>query len=721
MDCGLACLRTVADYYGKKISIESLRKITHPGKQGVSLLGMAQAAEHIGFKTQGVQLTLGQLMKEAKLPAILHWQQSHFIVIIPNPTASKIRIADPAVGIMTYTKEEFCRHWISSKTENGQGIGIALLIEPTPAFYEDEYSDKKVEGIGWTYLYGYVRPYRAYFLQVLLAILLGSLLQLAAPFLARSIVDTGINTQDLSYVTLILVAQAMLLTGRMMIEFIRGRLLLHISTRINISILSGFWIKLMRLPLSYFDTRQTGDTLQRIGDHKRIESFLTGTALSATFSVFNLFLFSSVLLNYNSRIFFIFITGSLLYFLWIRFFLQYRRKLDHQRFEMSSQENNITMQLIHGMQEIKLQNAEHLHRWKWEHAQSRLFRLSFRALSITQYQQTGAIFINEGKNILITFLVAQLVIRGELTLGTMLAIQYIIGQLNSPVEQLISFMQTAQDAKISLERLNEIHRLEEEEQEGKPVITTLPADKSIHIKDLRFSYPGHKDDPVLRHINLSFAEGKTTAIVGASGSGKTTLLKLLLRFYHDYAGEIRLGGMELRSLGPRYWRQQCGAVMQDGFIFSDSIAGNIAPGEEMPDYGRLLYACRMANILSFVEGLPLGFNTKIGGEGTGISAGQRQRLLIARVVYKDPHYIFLDEATNSLDANNEKEILENLQDFLQHKTVVVVAHRLSTVRQADQIIVLHEGTNVESGTHEELTGLRSHYYQLVKNQLELGE
>lgn len=723
MDCGPTCLRMIAKHYGKNIRLEQLRRISGFSKEGVSLLGIADAGENIGFKTKGIQLSFKQLLTEAILPAIVHWKQNHFIVITPGADKRKIIVADPAKGIINYTKEEFCRHWISSKDEKGEDTGVALLLEPTPKFYEQsfnaaDYNSSSALDLGR--LFNYIKPYKRYLFQVMLALLLGSLIQLVFPFLTQSIVDTGINTQDLSYITIILLAQLMLFFGRTMIEFIRSRLLLHISTRINIAILSDFWIKLMRLPVSWFDTKQTGDTLQRIGDHKRIESFLTGTALSTIFSVFNLLIFSFVLLSYNQTIFFVFATGSFLYFLWIRFFLRYRRKLDFQRFEIASKENSITMQLIQGMQEIKLHNAEHLRRWEWENVQTRLFKLSFKSLSVSQYQQAGAFFINEGKNIFITFLVAQLVINGQLTLGAMLAIQYIIGQLNSPVEQLIGFMQSYQDAKISLERLNEIHQLEEEEPAGKPFNNILPVNKSIEITSLNYTYPGAGNEPVLRNINLYIPEGKTTAIVGVSGSGKTTLLKLLIRFYEEYRGEINIGRSPLRSIGPRFWRNQCGCVMQDGFIFSDSIAKNIAVNDESPDYQKLIHACKVANIISFIESLPLGFNTKIGAEGNGISAGQKQRLLIARAVYKNPHYIFFDEATNSLDANNEKEILENLQEFFKDKTVVVVAHRLSTVKNADNIIVLHEGEIAESGTHEELTGKRGRYFELVKNQLELG-
>jgi ATP-binding cassette subfamily B protein len=717
----------VAKHYGRTVNREALRQQAQISKEGVSMLGIAEAAEKIGFSTRGVTLTYGELIKEAKLPAILHWSQNHFIVII-TVNRREVRIADPGWGIITYSKEEFCRQWISTKDETtGEGLGVALLLEPMPAFYEQsdisestlrQSQDEKK--LGWGRLFSYLTLHKKYIAQVFMAMGIASLLQLVFPFLTQSIVDTGISTGDLPFIYLVLIAQLVLFFSRMIVEFIRSRLLLFISTHINASILSDFWIKLMKLPISFFDTKMTGDIIQRLGDHKRIESFLTGSTLSVLFSLVNLVLFSVILLLYNKTIFFIFATGSILYFFWIKLFLKFRRQMDFKRFAIASKENTATMQLIYGMQEIKLNSAEQSRRWEWENLQAQLFKLGFKGLSLSQYQQAGVFFINEGKNILITFFVAKAVLEGQLTLGAMMAIQYIIGQLNSPVEQLIGFTQAAQDAKISLERLNEIHQLEEEEPAEKAFITRLPDDKGIKMESLSYTYPGAGNEPVLKNINLHIPEGKVTAIVGMSGSGKTTLLKLLLRFYENYSGEIRVGEASLKYISPRYWRKQCGSVMQDGYIFNDSIAKNVAVSDEMPDYQKLIHACKVANILSFVEGLPLGFNTKIGAEGNGISAGQKQRILIARAVYKNPEYIFFDEATNALDANNEKVIMENMGDFFHNKTVVVVAHRLSTVKNADNIIVLNNGEIAEQGTHNELTARKGEYFQLVKNQLELG-
>ena len=737
MDCGPTCLAMISRYHGKNIRIQTLRERTETGKEGVSLLGISNAAESVGYRTQGVQLSLRQLTKDAPLPCILHWAQDHFVVLVKTSRISlhrddSITIADPAKGIIKLNRKEFQQQWASSNID-GNPSGIALLLEPTPDFYKQE--NEKETKPGWGMLLNYFARQKRYLIQLFIGLLLGSLLQLIFPFLTQSIVDTGINTHNLSFIYLILVAQFMLFFGRTVVDFIRSRILLHISTKINLSILSDFWIKLMKLPLSYFDTKMTGDIIQRIGDHKRIESFLTGSALNTLFSMFNLVIFSVVLLQYNTYVFAIFCTGSILYFLWIKLFLRYRRNLDYKRFAVASKENTATMQLIYGMQEIKLNGAEHLRRWEWENLQAALFKLSFKSLSLNQYQQAGAFFINEGKNILITFFVAKSVLDGQLTLGAMMAVQYIIGQLNSPVEQLIGFTQQAQDARISMERLNEIHQMEEEEPGHKEFSRQLPENRSIQLNDLSFTYTGAGNEPVLKNIDLFIPEGKTTAIVGMSGSGKTTLLKLLLKFYDNYKGEIRIGGNPsqahqspsfsssgagLRNISSKHWRSKCGSVMQEGYIFNDSIARNIAVSDERIDHDKLLYACRMANIQTFIESLPLGFNTKIGAEGSGISAGQKQRILIARAVYKNPEYLFFDEATNSLDANNEKVIMENMRQFFKGKTVVVVAHRLSTVKNADNIVVLHNGRIVETGTHDELAGKKGEYFDLVRNQLELG-
>ncbi len=738
MDCGPTCLRMVAKHYRKSYSLQGLRQNSFISRAGVSLLGISEAAENIGFRTIGVRIGWEQLVNEAPLPSIVHWKQNHFVVVYKftgKGKKIKVWVADPAQGLLKYTKEEFLAAWFSDKKE-GEEKGIALLLEPGPDFYTIE--DEKPDKTQFRFLLKYLRPHKGFMTQVMLAMLLGSLLQLIAPFLTQAVVDKGIGNQNLNFVTLVLIAQMVLMVSRTAVDFIRNWLLLHISTRIDISLISDFLIKLMKLPISFFDTKMIGDIMQRIGDHSRIQSFLTGSSINILFSLVNLLIFSVVLAIYSLKILAVFFIGSIIYFIWVWLFMKKRRELDFKRFAQMADNQSNLYQMITGMQEIKLNNCERQKRWKWERIQARIFRVSVQGLALNQWQQAGALFFNESKNIFITFLAASSVISGEITLGMMMSVTYIIGQLNAPVEQMISFMQAAQDAKISMERLGEIHQKEDEEPADSVKIHQLPENKTISIRNLSFQYEGPHSDMVLKNINLNIPEGKTTAIVGSSGSGKTTLVKLLLGFYEPVTGEIRIGDALHKNFNSSYWRSQCGAVMQDGFIFSDTITENIAPGDENVDLDKLRHAVKVANISEFIEGLPLGFNTKIGQEGSGISQGQRQRLLIARAVYKNPEYIFFDEATNSLDANNEKVIMQNLEEFFSgnpdisqgltssqtltnsRKTVVVVAHRLSTVRNADQIVVLEKGEIIEQGTHEALTNLRGSYYELVKNQLELG-
>lgn len=729
MDCGPTCLRMIAKYYGKHYNAETLRQKTGFSRQGTSLLGISEAAETIAFRTRGMMLTLGKLL-EAPMPCVLHWDQNHFVVLI-KITKKKAKVADPAKGIVTYDMEDFLSHWISSE-RNGIHYGIALLLEPTPAFYKAE--DEKERKLSWQMIMQYLRQSRGQIVQVIIALIVSSLFQLAFPFLTQSIVDTGINTQNLRFIVIVLIAQLMLTFSQTIVNFIRSRLLLRISNILNLQILSDFWIKLMRLPVSYFDAHQTGDTLQRINDHNTIQKFLTGSALSTLFSFFNFAVYAAVLIMYNIQLFFVFVVGSLIYFAWIQLFLKMRRKINYQVFHLASKENSATLQLIQGMQEIRLNNAGRLKRWDWENLQASVFKLQFKNLNYSQWQSAGGTFINQVQNIIISFIVARLVIDGQLTLGAMLAVQYIIGQLSGPISQWVEFIQSAQDAKISMERLNEIHQLPDEQDQGKTYTNRLPENKSISIQDLTFAYPGAMSELVLEDINLYIPEGKVTAIVGMSGSGKSTLLKILMKVYQHYGGKIRIGteesGRELRKKdmdGLRFeyidhdcWRDQIGAVMQEGYIFNDSIARNIAVGQEHVEFERLVHSSRIANIISFVESLPNGFYTQLGVEGVGLSQGQKQRILIARAVYKNPEYLFFDEATNALDSNNERDIVQNLENFFEGKTVVVVAHRLSTVKKADKIVVMEKGRIVEEGTHAYLTSIQGKYYELVKNQLEMG-
>jgi len=716
MDCGPSCLRMITKYYGKNYSLETLRSISGFTREGVSLLGISEAAEEIGFRTLAIKTTLDKLEREAILPLIAHWRQSHFVVIY-KIRGNHIYIADPAADLITYTKEEFAKMWLSSKSGSAEQ-GVALLLEPTPKFFNA--NDEKKSKLNFSLLLRYLVRYKKLLLQLFLGLLIGSLLQLVFPFLTQSIVDVGINARDMKFIYIILVAQLMLFLGQTSVDFIRNWVLLHINTRINISILTDFLIKLMKLPISFFDSKMVGDIIQRMGDQQRIQSFLTGPTLNVLFSFFSFIVFTIVIIHYNINVFFIFISGTIIYIAWVLMFLRYRKKLDYKKFNLMSANQSNLVQMVYGMQEIKMNNCETTKRWQWERIQAKQFKVNVKSLELTQYQQGGAVFINQVKNIFITFFSATAVVDGRITLGAMLAIQYIVGQLNGPIDQFIQFIQSTQDALISMERLNEIHTIEDEEPAGVPKILELPADRNIHMQQVDFKYAGAGNELVLRDINLCIPQGKITAIVGVSGSGKTTLLKLLMKFYPPTKGIIKLGENNLADIGNKIWRGNCGVVMQDSFIFSDTIASNIAVSDDNPPSEKLLHAARVANIDDFILSLPLGFNTKIGSEGSGISQGQKQRILIARAVYKNPEFIFFDEATNSLDANNEKVIMENLDSFFQGKTVIISAHRLSTVKHADQIIVLDKGRIIEKGTHNELIALKGAYYTLVKNQLELG-
>jgi ATP-binding cassette subfamily B protein len=715
-DCGAACLRMVARYYGRHYSLEYLREHSFLDKEGVSLMGIAHAAEKIGFRSLGVKTGLKRLQEDIPLPCIAHWEQDHFVVVYKLQN-KKVFVANPEVGKLELEEEEFLNGWISDVV-NTEPQGILLLLETTPDFFRRE--GEKVSDTGFSFLWSYLRSYKRLLGQLMLGLLLGSAIQLIFPFLMQALVDKGVQLNDLKFVSLILAAQGMLFMSQVAVEFIRGWILLHIGTRVNINLVSDFLIKLMRLPMSFFDSKMTGDLLQRIYDNERIERFLTSSSLVTLFSIVNLVVFGAILLFYNTTIFLIFALAAGLYFGWVILFLQRRRTLDYRRFDQMAENQNKLIELVNGMQEIKLHNAERQKRWAWERIQARLFRVNVEYLTTDQLQRAGAAFINESKNIVISVVAASAVIAGDMTLGMMLAVQYIIGHMNAPLESLVQFILAAQEAKISLERMNEIHLRPDEEGINDAKVTVLPANGDLVLQNVSFRYGGPHDPLALKNVNLVFREGKTTAIVGTSGSGKTTLLKLLLNFYPPTDGFIRLGDLNLGNINHAIWRNNCGVVMQDGYIFSDTIARNIALGDENIDRRRLLYAAKVANIQNFIESLPLGYNTKVGQDGAGLSQGQKQRLLIARAVYKDPNYIFFDEATNALDAYNERVILHNLEHTFRNKTVIIVAHRLSTVRNADHIIVLEKGEVVEQGTHQQLTDKRGAYYHLVKDQLELG-
>lgn len=715
MDCGATCLRMIAKYYGRMYSLQQLRELTHVDREGVSLIGISDAAEALGMHTLGVKIGYDRLVEDIPLPCVAHWRQNHFIVVY-KVTKKHVWVADPASGKYKITKEEFLQGWISDKDE-GEDVGVLLLMETTPEFFDRE--GEKTDRSKMSFLLKYISKYKSLLGQMALGLFFGSIIQLAFPFLMQVIVDVGIINQKINFIKLILLAQLVLFASQTAIEFIRGWILLHIGVRVNVNLISDFLIKMMKLPIRFFDTKMTGDLLQRIYDNQRVEQFLTSASLITIFSFFNFVIFGFVLAWYDIAIFGIFVGASVLYVLWIIYFLKKRKELDYRRFDQMAENQSNLIQLIGGMKEIKLHNAEKQKRWKWERIQAKLFRVSEDYLAVDQWQRSGASFINESKNILITFVAAKAVIDGTMTLGMMLAVQYIIGQLNGPIEQMVSFIRSWQDASISLERMNEIHSRDDEEVLAEK-INILPENRDLKLKEVYFQYGGPHSPMILKNIDLHIPEGKTTAIVGTSGSGKTTILKMLLNFYPPTQGSVRLGDLSLTNLQNKLWREKIGVVVQDGYIFSESIAKNIALGDEYIDKRKLLRATRVANIQSFIESLPLGYNTKIGDDGVGLSQGQKQRILIARAVYKDPEYIFFDEATNALDAYNEMVIMDNLEEFFRGKTVVVVAHRLSTVKNADNIVVLEAGEIIEQGTHEELTNLRGAYYYLVKNQLELG-
>ena len=746
MDCGPTSLRIVAQFYGRHYSLQNLRERCHITREGVSLLGISDAAESIGFRTTGVKITWHQLRDEANLPCIVHWNQQHFVVVYRIARKRGkwwVYVSDPASGLLKYTEEQFLKAWIQSRelpnrTESAarpqqevpslasadflagpaNGKGIALLLEPTPQFYKEKGDEDKRLKLG--YLLQYLRPYKNYLAQLALAMLTASILSLILPFLTQSVVDKGIGTGNLSFVVMMLIAQVVLVLGQLANNLIRSWLMLHMTTRISISLISDFLAKLMRLPIAFFDSKMVGDIMQRIGDYDRIQSFLTGSLLSMAMAVVSFVIYGAVMGGYDPTILGIFLLGSALYIGWILLFMKRRRKLDYMRFQEAAANQSNIVQLINGMQDIKLNDCEKQKRWEWERIQARLFQVSIKGLVLGQTQEVGGTFIDQTKNVVISFLAASAVIEGDMTLGMMVALQYIIGQLNAPLSQFIQFVQATQDAKISLERLSEVQEKEDEEPTTEDRIREIPDSADLEFRGVTFQYDGPHSAKALDDVSVTIPAHKVTAIVGASGSGKTTMLKLLLGFYAPTAGEVLLGDRRIGQYSPSCWRRACGTVMQEGYVFSDTIAGNIGVSDERPDMERVRRATRIANIDTFIDELPLDYNTKIGADGHGLSVGQKQRLLIARAAYKRAKYLFFDEATNSLDANNERTIMERLERLFEEKTVVVVAHRLSTVRNADKIIVLDHGRIVEQGTHAELTAKRGYYYELVRNQLELG-
>lgn len=730
MDCGPTCLQMIANFYGKFFSLNYLRELCNLTKEGVSLLDIKEASEKIGFRTTVAKISAEQLIESAELPCILFWGQNHYVILyeIPNRNQPKLIkhffIADPNHGKAKLGSKSFLSKWLTDESN-----GIVLMLEPTAEFYSQE--EKKTETSNYKFLLKYIIPYRSRIAQLLFFMLLGSLLNLAFPILAQSLVDTGISQRNIKFIYLILFSQLMLFLGGTMIDMLRSWILLHLNTRINLRLISDFLQKLMKLPMKFFDTKMNGDILQRISDHDRIERFLTISSINTVFSFLNLIFFSFIICSYSLKIFFVFVILSILSILWARIFLKQRKTLDYKRFTILGETQNVLQQLIIGMQEIKLNNSEQFKREEWETLQIRLLSINIKNLSVEQYQRIGYNFISQLKNILISFIAATEVINQHMTLGMMVSISYIIGQMNSPIDQLLTFLRLAQEANLSMQRLNEIHGKANEENEdyrngGSNFINSVSnrfseetTTKGITLKNLSFRYGGVNSPYILKDINLFIPFGKITAVVGSSGSGKTTLLKLLLKFYEPTKGAILINSNNFNTISPFLWRSKSGAVMQDGYIFSDTIEKNIAMGQYI-DKLKIQNAAKVANIHDYIEGLPLSYGTKLGMTGNGLSTGQKQRILIARAIYRNPSFIFFDEATSALDANNEKVIIENLNRFFEGRTVFIVAHRLSTVKNADKILVLDRGNIVEFGNHNTLVKNRGAYYELIKNQLELG-
>lgn len=711
MDCGPACLKMICKYYGKYYSLPYLRELCGITRVGASFFDLSNGAEKIGFHTLSVTTDIKNLYEKTPLPCIVQWNSNHFIVVYET-TKTKIKVADPAKGMYSYTYENFKKGWY----KKGKEYGVVLAIEPMANFNQIDPEKKIDQGKTYNYVLGYFTPFSKDLITISVIMFFATLLQGLLPFISKSIIDVGIQARDLSFINIVLIANIVIIISLTLSNATRDWLLLHIAARINLSMISDYLIKLMKLPVTFFENKMVGDILQRAQDHERIRSFIMNNSLNLIFSSFTFITFSIILLIYNPTIFFIFILGSLLYILWVLAFLKFRKNLDWESFVLVSQNQSYWVETVGAIQDIKINNYEKSKRWKWEKIQAKLYKVNLKVLNITNAQNIGAQFIMNLKNLTITFFCAGAVIKGQITFGVMISVQFIIGMLNAPLTQFIGFIIAGQYAKISFQRINEIHQLKDEEENFVSNSLEFPQSKSLYIHNLSFQYT-QTSQFVLKQINLSIPEGKMTAIVGESGCGKSTLLKLLLRLYQPTIGEIHIGGMNISNFSLSNWRNQCGVVLQDGKIFNDSILNNIVLNDEEINYHRLKEAINIAHIGKEIEQLPQGYLTKIGEAGLGLSGGQKQRILIARSIYKSPHYIFLDEATNALDAIHEMAIINALQFAFEKRTLVIIAHRLNTIMNADQIIVLRDGAIQEIGNHEQLFKRKGHYFDLFSKQM----
>ena len=709
-DCGPACLKIIAKYFGRFYSLQYLRDRCGITKQGVSLENLSTGAESLGLRTLAIKCTLDDIINKIPFPAILFWRDSHFIVVY-HANKKYIWVSDPAKGRIKYTHEDFKAGWY----KKGETLGVLLAIEPTIDFKRSKV-EKEIEKNSFISILRYFIPYKNSFATIFFIMLVVTLLQGMLPFISKAVIDVGIKSSDINFINMVLIGNISILVSITIFNVIRDWILMHITSRVNIALISDYLIKLMKLPVTFFENKLLGDILQRARDHERIRNFIMNNSLSLIFSILTFIIFGIILLTYNPIIFYIFLGGSILYVAWVLLFLRIRKRLDWEYFELVSQDQSYWVETVSAIQDIKIYNYERYRRWKWEEIQARLYKLNKRVLNITNMQKLGAQFIANIKNMAIVFFCASAVIKGDITFGIMISTQFIIGMLNGPLTQFISFIVSAQYAKISFLRMNEIKQLKDEEELLSIGTTSiLPEKRDITLSNIIFQYSPNSP-VVLKNIFLTIPQNKITAIVGGSGSGKSTLLKLLVRLYKPTAGEIKMGNMNIASINLHTWRNMCGVVMQDGKLFNDTILANIVLDDEHIDYERLHKVCRMAQIAKEINGMPKGYETMIGERGRGISGGQKQRLLIARALYKEPDFLFLDEATNSLDVINEKKIVEALNAAFKDRTVIVVAHRLSTIRNADQIIVLHQGRIAEIGNHENLMTKKGEYFKLVSSQ-----